>query len=214
MAAVIYSDSLVDCRGLEQVENILYLLLEDNPNFSSFKGLEKLDSLRFLRLRRNHNITTLDSLMNPSYVKDIVFDSLLNLSQLDALTNIDYQLLKEVEITNCPLIESCAIENFCQYLENGGAAILQNNGGNCNSEEEIIDEYQLVSNSNSLEEQTTNKIIENFTELLQNDIKGDTNNSSLFFVIIHRDDQNLLEMRMQILFVLLGLFQIHPIRKK
>ena len=147
------SDSLIDCRGLEQMESIHGLFLEDNPNFSSFKGLEKLDSLRFLRLRRNENITTLDSLMNLSYVKDIVFDSLLNLSQLDALTNIDYQSLEEIEITNCPLIESCAIESFCQYFENGGAAILQNNGGNCNSEEEIIDKYQWVSNSNSIEEQ-------------------------------------------------------------
>ena len=51
-----------------------------------------------------------------------------------------------------------------------------------------------------IKETTTNKIIDNFTSLLQNDIKDNTIKGSLSFVIIHREDQNLIEMLMQILF--------------
>jgi hypothetical protein len=108
-------DQISDLSGLDNLETIgEKLYIQYNMNLSSLTGLEKLHSVPFLRIANN--------------------EALPSLAGLD---NIDYTLLETLEIYNCPMLSVCDIDPVCHYLENGGAAFVNNNAPGCNSVPDI-----------------------------------------------------------------------------
>src|SRR5690606_11280849 len=60
------------------------------------------------------------------------------LSDISALSNIDYTTIEYLEIYYNSALSECNLPSFCAYFTNSGQGYIEDNAGNCNSEESII----------------------------------------------------------------------------
>ena len=109
--------SLINLSGLNNIDSINgSLLICDNGSLTSIIGLDSLQLIGGNLVVRNNNALT-------------------NLSGLDQL---DYLTITELLIIeNNNNLSICEVTPVCNYLENGGAAIVLDNAAGCNSVEEI-----------------------------------------------------------------------------
>lgn len=151
--------SLTDLTGLESlIYTGLDLSIEFNPNLLNLSGVENLKTIGAeLVILENDKLSTLTGLENLSRIETAisinsnpVLASLEGLSALDtlvggllinnnltieSLTGLDSVAILNgpVNIQNNPLLSVCSVKSICDYLNNGGNAIIANNQTSCNS---------------------------------------------------------------------------------
>ena len=116
-----------------------------NPSLTSLVGLEGYTDLGIdLEIFNNDALLSLDGLQglnNQNSQANSVFYVVSNnelLSDISALESIDIDSLLDIEINDNPNLSVCANLSICEYLLNGGSAIIQNNAPGCNSTVEVL----------------------------------------------------------------------------
>ncbi len=158
------NDNLASLDGLNSLESANYIQIQLNPNLASFQGfsnlttvnedfqisstvllnlagLENLSYTKTLKLIGNDAMTSLNGLENLQKI-----DSLLRITNNDPLTDLSAistlnfaDDLEALWITNNSILAACNLPNICDYLLNGGDAIISGNNINCKSVGDVID---------------------------------------------------------------------------
>jgi len=126
-------NNLTTIGGNLYIEN---LLLE-----SSLVNLEGLNNLKTvggnLRIYNMWLLSDISALSNLISIGGYLHISETSISDLSALENIDYTSITDLTIQGNSQLSFCGVKSICNYLVNGGNAIISNVEG-CNTVEEII----------------------------------------------------------------------------
>ena len=149
--------NLINLMGLNNLTSVFYTNIRYNDNLNSLIGLENLDSIVYdMRIVANDGLTDLTGLNNLNSVRDLDIngnEELLSLTGLENLNSIEGALdIRDNEnltslagLENLTLLggdltiirndalEICNVSIICDYLNNGGSAIINLNAPGCNS---------------------------------------------------------------------------------
>lgn len=114
----IQNNNLTDLTGLNNLSTAGSMYIADNPGLTSFTGLENLTDVSGTMLIDNHPI-------------------LADLSALNHTINFG-----SLQITQNPNLTSCAVQSVCDFVNVSNASI-SNNGVNCNSQSEVINQCNM-----------------------------------------------------------------------
>lgn len=174
---ITYNLQLENLNGLENLNSIgLDLWLESNDNMVNLNGINNLNTIgQNLIIDYNLILNSLNGLNNLATVTNNVviyenneltnFDGISNLvnvyngiyigdgtaiTSITGLENINPNNLNMVSLVNMPNVSTCALQNICNYLQNGGASNIYGNNSGCNSDNQILDACNNLSIENVL----------------------------------------------------------------
>jgi hypothetical protein len=165
------NEHLKNFEGLNNLINVgddgIYIYI--NPELESFNGLENLvssgkffisnnlaltniealESLSFLidtfSLAGSPLLTSLNGLENLNQVNTLGFYSNDLLTDISAISNINMDLLYDLNFTQNPILSVCNYPNICQYLDiPSNNATIYNNAPGCASRQEILQACGLI----------------------------------------------------------------------
>lgn len=176
----IYSTQVTSLSGLNNVTHIGDILIMENHQLTSLSGLENLTTIsNDFSIYENQQLTSLTVFSNLTSLSSIQFNgnplltslsglesiisleflSIWNNNQLtdiSALQNIDPATFfygsgtNSIGIWDNPLLSVCNLPNICTYLQNGGEMFIENNAGDCISEQAVLNACSLSVNDNEL----------------------------------------------------------------
>ena len=134
---------LANFIGLDNLSTIQsYCEILNNNNLSTLSGLDNLTTIgSYLNISFNSVLESLTGLENVSSISGQldIFDN-SSLIDIEALNNCDYTNINDLFIQDNNLLTSCASTFVCNYLTNGGNAVIQNNAPGCLNFEEVIND--------------------------------------------------------------------------
>ncbi len=124
-------------------------------NITSLLGLSIINNVvGSLIIKNNNQLTTLEGLGNITQLNGGIEITENNLLQnLNGIHNIDPSTIMAtgtdlaLNISNNPALTECHIETICDYLDQPGNILIEENAGGCNSETEIVDACILAATS-------------------------------------------------------------------
>lgn len=157
-----------------------FFYLSDNPELINLEGLSNLDTIAgIFHLYENPRVKTLAGMEQLKYVKErfnvFRMDSLENVDGLESLNRVDGDFAIEncarltqitgldhtiniqggLVLTENPMLDDCAVQAVCDYLENPPSfSAFSNNGTNCSSQP-AVEMACMTSPTNDFIEKTT-----------------------------------------------------------
>ena len=130
---------LVDFTGLSNLTTMEDLWLFNNPSLIDFTGLTSLTTIEEdLEVTGNNALVSFAGLESLTTLgKHVNINNNAVLQSLQGLNNIVAFNPIEPVITNCPMLDDCAVESICTYLSNGGTIAIGGNSTGCNSQTEV-----------------------------------------------------------------------------
>ncbi|MBL7796539.1 MAG: VCBS repeat-containing protein [Saprospiraceae bacterium] len=132
---------LENLTGLEKLESVSTLGLNGNAGLKNLSGLENLDTIRLdFRFFENHALENLIALagVKSALQGNIILRNNDALTTLNGIGNMNFSMLKNIELTESAALAGCAQPNICAYLEGGGASQISGNEVGCNSAAEVL----------------------------------------------------------------------------
>jgi len=132
---------LENLSGLENLKSVTSLLLQENAGLKNLSGLDSLDTIREdLRFFDNPILESLHALAGVESALQDAFIVRNNdaLTTLNGIGNMDFSMLKNLELTESEALAGCAQPNICAYLDAGGMAEISANEFGCNSAGEVL----------------------------------------------------------------------------
>ena len=132
---------LENLAGLENLKSISTLGLNENAGLKNLSGLENLDTIRLdFRFFENHALENLSALagVKSALQGNIILRNNDALTALNGIGNMDFSMLKNLELTESAALAGCAQPNICAYLEGGGTSEINGNEVGCNSAAEVL----------------------------------------------------------------------------
>jgi len=132
---------LENLAGLGSLKSVTSLILQENAGLKNLSGLENLDTIREdLRFFDNHVLESLHALAGVESALQDAFIVRNNdaLTTLNGIGNMDFSMLKNLELTESAALSGCAQPNICAYLDGGGASEIDANEFGCNSPTEVL----------------------------------------------------------------------------
>ena len=137
--------SLDGFSSLSQIDGSIYLfnnnILDDLSVFSQIGN----NLNENIRIQNHGELTNLNGFNNITQIDgEIVIIGNSNLFNISGIENIDPNTITNLEIEFNPILSFCNIENICSYLNEDYPNSISNNAPNCNSDEEVIYECNLI----------------------------------------------------------------------
>ena len=147
------NDKLINLQGLEHLEKIGGLIIENNDVLVSAQGLNGLKTIESsIRVLDNPKLQEIAALIGASGVLDRITISDNELLQsLYGLDNLCNSPILEVIIEGNPNLTLCNTECICAHLIQGGANTIEGNKPGCNTREEIVTACLVKTNDPGLE---------------------------------------------------------------
>jgi Secretion system C-terminal sorting domain/Receptor L domain len=124
------NSSLTSLNGLENLEQIEgCFVLKNNIVLSDLYALNNLNSIGscLIYFPNCNVINTIGLEINGNQV----------LTSLEGLNNLDLTSITRLKILGCSSLSFCEVQSICEFISNGGAAIINDNASGCNSLEEV-----------------------------------------------------------------------------
>lgn len=140
-----YNNALTNLSGLENLEKVGSLGIENNAVLSNLDGLSGLTEFTGamnqpgLLITGNDSLTSLTGLSNLTTIHsgNINISSNAVLGSLEGLDNINPNSITEVYILSSQSLSTCSVPSICEFLDNGGFAMVMGNAVGCRTPEEI-----------------------------------------------------------------------------
>lgn len=140
-----FNNALTNLSGLENLNKVGSLVIENNAvltNLNSFSGLTQFTGAMNqpgLLITGNASLTSLTGLSNLTtiYSGNINISSNAVLNSLEGLDNINPNSINEVYILSSQSLSTCSVPSICEFIDNGGFAMVMGNAVGCRSTEEI-----------------------------------------------------------------------------
>lgn len=172
----VYSTQVTSLSGLNNLTNAEWVHIMENHQLTSLSGLENLASISDgFAIYDNYQLTSLTTFNNLTSITDLQFygnHSLTSLSGLESIISLEFlsiwnnnqltdiSALQNIDpatffydsigIWDNPLLSVCNLPNICTYLQNGGEMFIENNAGDCISEQAVLNACSLSVNDNEL----------------------------------------------------------------
>lgn len=142
---IIDSDTtLTSTNGLRDLMRIGGDFRIESTNINNLTGLENLEWIQGdLSIARNTEINNIASLVNLERLDGDLLIEGTKLSNISALHNIE-KFDGDVILRFNDNLSICNITALCDYIENGGAITINDNGENCSSPEEVNEQCKLL----------------------------------------------------------------------
>ena len=140
-----FNNALTNLSGLENLEKVGSLVIENNTsltNLDAFSGLTQFTGAMNqpgLLITGNSSLTSLNGLSNLTTIHsgNINISSNAVLNSLEGLDNINPNSINEVYILSSQSLSTCSVPSICEFIDNGGFAMVTGNAVGCRSIEEI-----------------------------------------------------------------------------
>ncbi|MCK6693787.1 MAG: T9SS type A sorting domain-containing protein, partial [Thermoanaerobaculia bacterium] len=135
---IVGNNSLTSLKGLDNLEKLFSLVIDDNDSLQNLSGVEKITTTGHLAINNNKalkNLSGLDNLKSIGGHLEILNN--ISLTSLSGLNHLDYTSIDTLNIQDCPVLSTCAVQPICAYLQNDGPATIFNNAPGCNSVPEV-----------------------------------------------------------------------------
>ena len=125
------NDNLKNLNGLISLESIaINLIITLNKNLNQI-GL--FDALAFIgsniEISNNDKLTDLSGLACFNFIgtESLIINNNRDLESLESIEHLNLNYLSQLVITSNYLLQTCAVQSICEYIENGHDIILENN---------------------------------------------------------------------------------------
>jgi hypothetical protein len=138
-------ENIAALHNLTAIGNLLYI--GNNDALISLEGLNNLESTGLnLSIFGNELLSDIEALSNLEYINGILGIGTNNsLSSLAGLENISPESISKISIKDNILLTECEIKSVCDYIADSiGYVVIENNGPNCNSVEEVSEACSLL----------------------------------------------------------------------
>ena len=146
-ATIQNNSSLTGLKGLDNLSTIGGdLLIENNSSLDSLSGLSSLTIIEGdLDIYNNSSLKSLEVLYNLDSINGQlgIFNN-DDLTTLAGLDNIDHTTISNLLLRYCDTLSICHVSSICEFLENGGSALVANNYMGCSSTNEIQDSCSMA----------------------------------------------------------------------
>jgi len=141
---VMNNDALVDLNGLESLTSVFRFWMMENDMLDTLNGIDALTTIEeeeSIIISNNSSLVSIDALDTVTNCPAcfINIGSNPNLTNLFGLQNIPVEDLSVLIFRNNPSLVVCNLDNICEFLNNGGDHIIENNASGCSSAAEILD---------------------------------------------------------------------------
>ena len=136
---------------LTKVKKIGRDFIYDNNDASTIPVSFQFDTIgRDLIIQENDNIESLHGFDSIKVVQGaLVIHDNQNLLTIDDLENLSFDHVTSLQITNCPRLDYCSLDNICSYLSQvSNPSAIFNNIRDCDTREDITALCQTTSLSN------------------------------------------------------------------
>ncbi len=142
------NDLLTDIQSLNSTRELSSLTIVTNASLESLEGLNSLAVINgdFI-LQDNERLNSLEALLNLNSVQRIWLQQNNALESLSGLDNINPNVLSNLILESSINLATCNVASICTYLTNGGDATISGNATGCQSEQEILDNCTLGTDS-------------------------------------------------------------------
>lgn len=145
---ILNNSSLASLNGLENLSYVWGCLsIENNNVLTTLNGLGNLDSIGFCELsgqklslssEGNSILSSLNGLESLTTIDgNITIIDNPALTSLNGLDSINEATIDSLIIQNCPNLSTCEVNSVCNFIENGGGAIISGNAPGCNNLPEV-----------------------------------------------------------------------------
>ena len=158
------NELLTDLTGLDGITEIgWHLYIYNNENLESLHGLEGVTTIgKEMKIIGNQHLLNMSGLKNLTSIGSVLeiknhelLNSLEDLQKLTAiggilrivnnyslyslkgLDNIDYTTISGLELRSDNHLNTCDVKSICDFLDNGGEAVISDNATGCNSVQEV-----------------------------------------------------------------------------
>ncbi|SMC77013.1 T9SS type A sorting domain-containing protein [Moheibacter sediminis] len=140
-----FNNALTNLSGLENLNKVGSLVIENNAvltNLDAFSGLTQFTGAMNqpgLLITGNSLLNSLTGLSNLTTIHNgnINISSNSVLSSLEGLDNINPNSISGVYLLSSQSLSTCSVPSICEFIDNGGMAIVSENAVGCRSTGEI-----------------------------------------------------------------------------
>lgn len=140
-----FNNALTNLSGLENLKKVGSLVIENNavlPNLDGLSGLTQFTGAvnqPGLLITGNALLSSLTGLNNLTTIHsgNINISSNPVLNSLEGLDNINPNSITEVYILSSQSLSTCSVPSICEFLDNGGFAMVTGNAVGCRTPEEV-----------------------------------------------------------------------------
>ena len=134
------NNSLTDLSGLENITCVNgFLKIANNSTLADISALSKIRSIDgYLEISNNGALPELYGLEKLGSIDgDLTISSNGSLDSLVGLGAIDYNTIGQLFLTNSASLSYCELENICNFLMDGGSAMISGNATGCSNQAEV-----------------------------------------------------------------------------
>jgi hypothetical protein len=131
----IQGPNIINLLGLLPIKEIKGdLFLYGITNVNSLHGL---DSILFIgnriHISNNNLIADFNNLNNLKEVKGLWLTQLGNIDSINGFMDLEWQGISSLFVSGCKKLTWCSSDQICNYIENGGYALISSNASGCKS---------------------------------------------------------------------------------
>src|SRR5690606_6761866 len=122
-----------------------------NPILNSISGFETLQNASTLYFDGNTELENIEAFINLSHISEIFITNNSNINNLNFLLNLE-EIYEVFIFRYNPMLSICSIPAICEHIISGGEHYVSWNALGCTTTQEILDNCNLSTNENQLEE--------------------------------------------------------------